>query len=96
MYERLYVKCTGPVLPLQFLLCLNCTPSPLFEYPLISFIRMLESSLFFEKFFQPILVCFITCTLSKKVINNTALPSWFAEMLWLKLFFDKKKSLPQK
>lgn len=96
MYERLYVKCTGPVLPLQFLLCLNCTLSPLFEYPLISFIRMLESSLFFEKFFQPILVCFITCTLSKKVINNTALPSWLAEMLWLKLFFDKKKRLPQK
>lgn len=40
-------------------------------------------------FFQLILVCFITRTLSKKVINNAVLPSWLAEILWLKLFFDK-------
>lgn len=82
-------------MPLQFLPCLNCTLSPLFGYPLISFVRMLESGLFFEILFQLILVCFIACTLSKKVINNAALPSWLAEKLWLKLFFffDKIMSL---
>lgn len=90
MYERRHVKCTGPALPLRCLLCLNCTLSPLFTSPLISFVRMLESGLFFEIFFfQLILVCFITRTLSKKVINNAVLPSWLAEILWLKLFFDK-------
>lgn len=51
MDERLHVKCTGAALPLQFLLCLNCALSPLFGHPLISFVRMLESGLFFEFFF---------------------------------------------
>lgn len=97
MDERLCVKCTGPVLPLQFLLFLNCTLSPLFGYPLSSFVRMLESGLFFESFFfQLILVCFITCTLSKKVIYNTALPSWLAEKLWLYEALPRSSSFLQK